>query len=95
MLVIRRREDLLEHVIPFFERTPLLSGKQQEFETFARPVGAMEFGHHRTDSGFQELLTAALSMNGAGRHRRVRWQELISTHPESSESARQTGAPGA
>jgi hypothetical protein len=38
VLVIRKREDLLRHVIPFFERSPLLSSKQCEFESFARIV---------------------------------------------------------
>ena len=36
--VVRRRRDLLQHVIPFFERSPLVSSKQQDFETFAEIV---------------------------------------------------------
>ena len=91
VFVVRRREDLLERVIPFFERQPLLSSKQIDFEKFARIVRAMALGHHRTASGFQELLREALSMNGDGRFRRVRWQELIPSHPESSETVRRTG----
>jgi hypothetical protein len=35
VLVVRRRRDLLESVIPFFEAEPLLSSKQQEFVVFA------------------------------------------------------------
>ena len=92
VLVIRKREDLLQHVIPFFERSPLLSSKQKEFESFARIVRAMALGRHRTESGFQELLAEALSMNGGGRHRRVQWQELIGSQPESSETARRMEA---
>jgi hypothetical protein len=91
VLVIRKREDLLDHVIPFFERSPLLSSKQLEFERFAQIVRAMALGHHLTESGFAELLGEALAMNGKGRHRRVRWEELIGSHPESSETGRQTG----
>jgi hypothetical protein len=91
VLVIRKREDLLRHVIPFFERSPLLSSKQQEFRRFANIVRAMALGHHRTPSGFNELLGEALAMNGEGRHRRVRWIELIGCLPESSETGRQTG----
>jgi LAGLIDADG endonuclease len=77
VFVVRRREDLLERVIPFFERQPLLSSKQEDFEKFARIVRAMARGHHRHASGFQELLAEALSMNGNGRFRRIRWHELI------------------
>jgi hypothetical protein len=89
VLVVRKRADLLERVIPFFERSPLLSSKQEDFEKFAIIVRRMALGHHRTASGFHELLRLGLSMNGQGRFRTVRWQELIN-HPESSETARQT-----
>jgi hypothetical protein len=89
--VVRKRVDLLERVIPFFEGSPLLSSKQEDFAKFAEIVRAMAQGRHRTGAGFQELLGVALSMNGNGRFRKVRWTELISD-PESSETACQTGA---
>ncbi|MGH9438884.1 MAG: LAGLIDADG family homing endonuclease [Terriglobia bacterium] len=89
--VVRRRSDLLERVIPFFESSPLLSAKQTEFETFSSIVRAMASGHHRTPGGFFELLETALSMNGNGRYRRYRWREVIGVHPESSETVRRTG----
>ena len=88
--VVRRREDLREHVIPFFERSPLLSSKQEDFEKFAAIVRAMTLGHHRTSSGFARLLDEALSMNGGGRFRSVRWKEVISSDSESSETIRRT-----
>ena len=75
--VVRRREHLLEHVIPFFERTPLMSSKQEDFGKFAAIVRSMALGHHRTASGFSRLLDEALSMNGNGRFRSVRWKELL------------------
>ncbi len=77
VLVVRDRKALLERVIPFFERNPLLSTKQADFEKFANVVRAMALGHHRTRAGFGELLHLALSMNGGGRYRRVRWDELV------------------
>jgi LAGLIDADG endonuclease len=88
--VVRRRRDLLEHVVPFFERSPLLSSKHEEFEKFATIVRAMALGHHRTFDGFSRLLDEALSMNGGGRFRSVRWKEVISSDPESSETVRRT-----
>jgi hypothetical protein len=88
--VVRRRDDLVEHVIPFFERSPLLSSKQEDFEKFAAIVRAMTFGHHRTPSGFARLLDEALSMNGGGRFRSVRWKEVICSDSESSETIRRT-----
>ena len=64
--VVRRRQDLVEYVIPFFERSPLLSSKQEDFEKFAAIVRSMTLGQHRTSSGFARLLDEALSMNGGG-----------------------------
>jgi LAGLIDADG endonuclease len=89
--VVRRREHLLEHVIPFFERSSLLSSKQEDFEKFAAIVRSMALGQHRTPGGFARLLDEALSMNGAGRFRSVRWKELIGSDSESSETVRRTG----
>ena len=77
VLVVRNRTDLLERVIPFFERSPLLSSKQGDVETFTLIVRRMALGHHRNAAGFCELLELALSMNGRGRHRRKRWNELV------------------
>ncbi len=88
--VVRRRQDLLRHVIPFFERSPLLSSKHEEFEKFAAIVRSMAFGQHRTFDGFSRLLDEPLSMNGGGRFRSVRWREFISSDPESSETVRRT-----
>ena len=88
--VVRRRRDLLEHVIPFFERSPLLSSKHEDFEKFATIVRSMCLGQHRTPAGFSRLVDVALSMNGEGRFRKVRWQEIIGSDSESSETVRRT-----
>jgi hypothetical protein len=71
VLVVRKREDLLTKVIPFFETQPLLSSKQRDFLTFAGIVRAMAQGVHLTADGFAALVSDALSMNGGGRYRRV------------------------
>jgi LAGLIDADG endonuclease len=84
--VVRRRPHLLEHVIPFFERSPLLSSKHEEFEKFAAIVRAMNLGRHRASDGFSRLLDEALSMNGGGRFRHVRWRDVVGSDPESSET---------
>jgi LAGLIDADG endonuclease len=88
--VVRRRRDLLERVVPFFERSPLLSSKQGDFEKFAAIVRSMACGQHHTTEGFFRLLDEALSMNGEGRYRSVRWKKVISSRPESSETVRRT-----
>ena len=77
MTGIRYFGSLLERVIPFFERVPLLSTKQADFGNFAHIVREMALGQHLTLAGFGELLEIALSMNGGGRFRQVRWSELV------------------
>jgi LAGLIDADG endonuclease len=77
VLVVRERTALLERVVPFFERTPLLSTKYADFEKFAKVVRGMALGRDLAPDGFDELLELALSMNGSGRFRKVRWKELV------------------
>src|SRR4029077_1277923 len=89
VFVVRRRQDLIMRVIPFFERNPLISSKQKEFETFATVVRAMAAGEHLERLGFGQMLKLGPSMNGNGRFRQVRWQSLIG-HSESSETVRRT-----
>ena len=69
--VVRNRDDLLTKVIPFFERHPLLSSKQEEFVTFTAIVRAMAKGEHLEQEGFRFIRRLAISMNGGGRYRRV------------------------
>jgi hypothetical protein len=89
VFVVRDRDDLVSSVIPFFEDNPMLSSKQADFEKFAGIVREMASGHHRTPAGFIELLGIALSMNGAGRHRRVQWVELVALQNPQRLHARQ------
>ena len=63
---------LVERVVPHFRRYPLRSGKQRDFEAFARIVRAMSGGVHLQQDGLAALVTEALSMNGGGRYRRTR-----------------------
>lgn len=77
VFVVRRRADLLEKVIPFFEAHPLLSEKHLEFETFASIVRAMARREHLTEGGFHRLLALATDMNGGGRYRRSDWSSRI------------------
>jgi LAGLIDADG endonuclease len=70
VLVVRRRVDLLKKVIPFFERNPILSCKNDELITFRSIVCAMDRGEHLVEAGFDRLVARAFLMNGGGRYRR-------------------------
>jgi hypothetical protein len=89
VLVVRNRNDLLERVIPFFERNPMLSSKHADFQKFAGIVRELALGNHRTDAGFRRLLDVAISMNGDGRYRKVRWNELVAVQNPQRLHARQ------
>jgi LAGLIDADG endonuclease len=43
---VRRGEDLLKVISPFFRRHPMHSSKQQNFKKFARCVELISVGHH-------------------------------------------------
>jgi LAGLIDADG endonuclease len=72
----RRLEELLERVIPHFERYPLLSGKRQDFERFAAVCRLQATGAHRRANGLIEIVELARGMNPSGR-RRYDAEEII------------------
>ena len=77
VLDVRCRADLLEKVIPFFERNRLLSEKRHSFETFSVIVGEMAAGSHHSGPGFERLVRLAFSMNGQGGYRRWRLEDVL------------------
>jgi hypothetical protein len=65
----RRLEDILERVIPHFERYPLLSGKRHDFSSFAAVCRAMAAGEHREREGLVRIVELARKMNPSGKRR--------------------------
>ena len=86
--IVRNRQDLLKKIIPFFERYPLISEKQQDFQKFAQVVRSMEKGKHLTREGLKNLTRLAFSMYGNGRYRKLKLETVLSLM-ESSETVRQ------
>ena len=70
--VVRRREELLNVIIPFFRRYPMSLAKQQDFEKFAQCVTLVSRDEHKTRQGLVEIAEITQTMN----HRKSR-QELI------------------
>ena len=66
---VRRLDDLIERIIPFFEANPLLSSKQRDFERFATVCRLVRTGAHRTDSGLREIVDLAMAMNASGKRK--------------------------
>lgn len=77
VFVVRNRRDLLDKVVPFFERYPILSPKGEDFKKFSYIVREMERGKHLSREGLAGLLKIAFSMNGEGKYRKVNLQEIL------------------
>jgi LAGLIDADG endonuclease len=69
---VSRRKELLGTIIPFFERYPLRTSKQSDFERFTRCMRLVEAGRHLTTAGLIEIAEIVEGMN----HRKSR-QDLI------------------
>jgi hypothetical protein len=80
---VKRRADLLERVVPFFEENPLVTAKRLDFVRFADVLRFMEGGGHRTEEGLAAIARMTERMN-----RRQRSRYL-----ESSEAIRQPTQP--
>ncbi len=62
----RSVKELVTHIIPHFEDTPLLSGKRSDFERFAIVCKLMYEGSHLTKEGFNRIVELAFEMNPSG-----------------------------
>jgi hypothetical protein len=60
---VRRREELVKTIIPFFERYPLRTSKQENFLKFAECMDLMGIGAHLTPSGLIKIVKIAETMN--------------------------------
>jgi LAGLIDADG endonuclease len=74
----RRLGDLIERVIPHFDRFPLLSGKRLDYDRFAKICRLMSADAHRTARGLIEIVELTIGMNPSGK-RRYRAEEILAT----------------
>jgi hypothetical protein len=75
----KRRQDLTNIIIPFFERHPLRTAKQSDFERFRTVLQMMQNREHLNEEGLRAIARITEQMN-----RRTRSRYL-----ESSEAIRQ------
>ena len=61
--VVRNREDLLEKIIPFFEKNFLRSAKKEDFSIFAKIVRMMDKGKHLEEKGLKKIKQMVIKMN--------------------------------
>lgn len=60
---VRSRADLKEKIIPFFQKHPLRTAKQNDFKLFCRAIKLMDKGEHLTMSGLTKIGKIIEQMN--------------------------------
>jgi hypothetical protein len=61
--VVRRRKDLCETIVPFFDQYPMRTSKQQDFLKFAKCLRLMKTNEHLVPDGLIEIVEIAETMN--------------------------------
>ena len=61
--VVRKRKDLLEVIIPFFQENPMHSSKRIDFEKFVQCIELIESGYHLTCQGLIDIAEITQTMN--------------------------------
>src|SRR5262245_10457488 len=60
---VKRRSDLVDRVVPFFEERPLITAKRSDFIRFAHVLQLMQTGAHLTEEGLREIAAITQLMN--------------------------------
>ena len=66
---VRKIDDLIEKVIPHFERYPLHSAKQKDFLLFAQICRRIKNQKHFDSDGMQKIIELSYQMNGSGKRK--------------------------
>ncbi len=86
---VMNRRSLLEKVVPFFDRYPLLSIKQEDFQRFKEILLIMKEKKHLELEGLKKIVEIACSMNAQGKQRKYSKEYILNCLTESSETIRQ------
>jgi hypothetical protein len=84
--IVGRRDELIEHIVPFFREHQLRTSKRDDFEKFAACMGMISTGDHLTVRGLIEIAQIAQTMN----HRKPR-RDLIRILRGHTPNIRDTG----
>ena len=88
MLLVHRRKDFLDKIIPFFRKNKLLI-KRKNFELFAEVVESLDQHAHADVKDFRKLVKKVFLMNGGGVYRKHKLKDILDSLG-SSETIRQT-----
>ena len=63
MYIVRKRSDLVDRIIPFFDTYPVRGRKRENYELWKQVVDLMEQGAHLTPEGLGEIVEIKVRMN--------------------------------
>ena len=66
---VRGIDDLVTRIVPHFQKYPLMSDKQRDFQHFAAVCGLVSAKAHLTTAGLREIVGLAMGMNASGRRK--------------------------
>ena len=78
---VKRRSDLRDVILPFFEQHPLITAKRADFERFAQVLRWMDQGRHLDVAGLQDIARVTEQMNRRQRSRYLESSEAIRQPP--------------
>ena len=76
VFLVDNRRQLVEKIIPFFEKYPLLT-KSNDFGKFREIIAGMESKMHHKKETFIELIKKCYEMNLEGKQRRYKIEEIL------------------
>jgi hypothetical protein len=74
---VKRRSDLVQRIIPFFEVHPLMTAKRADFESFSSVITMMLDNLHLTREGLTTIASLTETMNRRQRSRYLESSEAI------------------
>ena len=66
---VRSLNDLINKIIPHFEKYPLLSDKQKDFDFFKKVCFLMQKEMHKNKTGLNKIMSFAFLMNSSGKRK--------------------------
>ena len=66
---VRSSDEVIKKIIPHFEKYPLLSDKQKDFEFFKQVCFLMQRNLHREKNGLEKIMNLAFKMNPSGKRK--------------------------
>jgi hypothetical protein len=66
---VRSLNDLINKIIPHFEKYPLLSDKQKDFNSFKKVCFLMQKEMHKNKTGLNKIMSLAFAMNPSGKRK--------------------------